>query len=289
MENLVGQKFNRLTPIECVGRTKRGVPKWRCLCDCGNKTIVTSGHLKNGHSKSCGCFKKELTVQRNKASAGLNKNCWTKEEMEFLKINYPSHGTKFCSDNLNRTKRAINSAASILDLKTVIASQGVPQKNIIKKISNSKVLSLCQIHGETIHYCRKNKIIYCFKCHRKNPIANFASRIRGSIRSAFNRISRQNGEKRKTGAMRHLDYTSKELYDYLTNIQKLQNNQCPICQTDYKKCILSIEHVIPLANAKTEQEIIDLFCLQNLNLMCKNCNSSKQDKDYNTWMKSKSI
>lgn len=289
MENLVGQKFNRLTVMEYAGRTKRGVPKWLCLCDCGNKTIVASGHLKNGHSKSCGCFKNEKTIQRNKVNAGLNKNCWTKEEMEFLKTNYPLHGTKFCSDNLNRTKRAISSAASKLGLKTVMASQGLPQKNIIKKISNSKVLSLCQIHGETIHYCRKNKIIYCLKCHHKNPVANFARRIRGSIRSAFNRMSRQNGDKRKIGSMRYLDYTPKELYNYLENTRKLQGNKCPVCKSSYDKCKINIEHVVPLANAKTEQEIIDLFCLQNLNLMCKSCNSSKLDRDYNTWIESKGV
>ena len=288
MENLVGQKFNRLTPIEYVGRTKRGVPKWLCLCYCGNKTILTSGHLKNGHSKSCGCFKNEKTIQRNKANAGLNKNCWTKDEMEFLKINYPFHGTRFCMKNLNRTKRAISSTASKLGLKTAIASQGVPQKNIIKKISNSKVLSLCQIHGETIHYCRKNKIIYCLKCRHKNPVNNFASRIRSLIRHAFKKIS-INHSYIPRGGFRNLDYSPIELYNYLENTRELQNNKCPHCYTSYDKCEMNIEHVIPLATAKTEQQVIDLFCLQNLNLMCKSCNSSKSDTNYKIWMENKCV
>ena len=30
-----------------------------CQCECGNTTIVAENHLKNGHTKSCGCLKKQ--------------------------------------------------------------------------------------------------------------------------------------------------------------------------------------------------------------------------------------
>jgi hypothetical protein len=53
--NLVGQKFGRLTVQEFVGVVKR-TSRWSCLCDCGN-TIETRGpDLKNGNTKSCGCY-----------------------------------------------------------------------------------------------------------------------------------------------------------------------------------------------------------------------------------------
>ena len=29
---------------------------WLCRCDCGNETTVFSGYLRNGDTKSCGCF-----------------------------------------------------------------------------------------------------------------------------------------------------------------------------------------------------------------------------------------
>lgn len=80
-----------------------------------------------------------------------------------------------------------------------------------------------------------------------------------------------------------------KLYNYINNIKRLQDNKCPHCQISYDKCVLSIDHVIPLERAKTEQEIIDLFDLKNLNLMCKNCNSSKQDRDYKIWTKNKCV
>ena len=56
-ENLIGKKFNQLTVLyrteNCGGQTT-----WACQCDCGNITAVKGGHLKNGHTKSCGCYKK---------------------------------------------------------------------------------------------------------------------------------------------------------------------------------------------------------------------------------------
>ena len=31
--------------------------KWLCKCNCGNETIVTTSHLKSGHTISCGCLR----------------------------------------------------------------------------------------------------------------------------------------------------------------------------------------------------------------------------------------
>lgn len=59
--DITGQKFNRLTVISRFGRNKR--VKWNCVCDCGNRSIVFSCHLLNGHTKSCGCLNKELIIR----------------------------------------------------------------------------------------------------------------------------------------------------------------------------------------------------------------------------------
>ena len=52
--DLTGQKYGHLTilePAENIG----GRTAWRCLCDCGQEVVVKTCHLRNGHTKSCGC------------------------------------------------------------------------------------------------------------------------------------------------------------------------------------------------------------------------------------------
>ena len=57
MENLKGLKFNFLTPIAPAFKYKEREWVWLCKCDCGNETNVRISKLKNGTTKSCGCFK----------------------------------------------------------------------------------------------------------------------------------------------------------------------------------------------------------------------------------------
>ena len=57
--DLTGMKFDRLTVIEQAGRTNDRHILWKCRCDCGNTTNVSSRDLKTGHTRSCGCLQKE--------------------------------------------------------------------------------------------------------------------------------------------------------------------------------------------------------------------------------------
>lgn len=52
--NYVGQKINMLTLIEPINDGK--CLKWKCQCECGNYTFVSTSHLNSGHTKSCGCI-----------------------------------------------------------------------------------------------------------------------------------------------------------------------------------------------------------------------------------------
>lgn len=60
-ENLIGQKFGRLTVVGLAGRDKHGNALWDCKCDCGNlKKNPTRGFdLKSGITSSCGCAFRE--------------------------------------------------------------------------------------------------------------------------------------------------------------------------------------------------------------------------------------
>ncbi len=58
-EDLKGQKFGRLTVLRRGENDKTKHVRWWCQCECGNKTLVAAGHLKSGHTQSCGCFHKD--------------------------------------------------------------------------------------------------------------------------------------------------------------------------------------------------------------------------------------
>lgn len=59
--DLTGRKFGLLTVINCVGRTKNHSAKWLCRCDCGEETVVSSLHLPDGHTQTCGKCVKAVT------------------------------------------------------------------------------------------------------------------------------------------------------------------------------------------------------------------------------------
>ena len=63
--NLVGQKFNQLFVLEEDGRDKHGNKMWKCQCDCGNFTRVSTHNLNKSRIKSCGCLQRQKIGQLN--------------------------------------------------------------------------------------------------------------------------------------------------------------------------------------------------------------------------------
>lgn len=52
--SIIGKRFTRLVVLEQIPNTKN----YKCLCDCGNTSIVNKSNLKR--VKSCGCWKSEI-------------------------------------------------------------------------------------------------------------------------------------------------------------------------------------------------------------------------------------
>lgn len=62
--DLTNQTFNYWTVLKRAENTSDGKAQWLCRCKCGNQKIVLGKSLRNGHSKSCGCLKKEKNQER---------------------------------------------------------------------------------------------------------------------------------------------------------------------------------------------------------------------------------
>jgi hypothetical protein len=57
--DLVGQRFGRLTAVSKAGTNKYRYTLWLCRCDCGNEHVVSSNALRYGSTQSCGCLQTE--------------------------------------------------------------------------------------------------------------------------------------------------------------------------------------------------------------------------------------
>lgn len=55
LKEYVGKRFGRLTVTGYHGKVD-GAHRWKCMCDCGNTTIVHQTLLQSGKTKSCGCL-----------------------------------------------------------------------------------------------------------------------------------------------------------------------------------------------------------------------------------------
>lgn len=106
--DLSGQKFYRWTILHRIEKTRP--VKCLCKCECGNIRTVFYANIKKGLSKSCGCYKSEVTIIRNKtvkrikhgkkhhpiyaAWLNLRSRCNYKKHKSFHR--YGGRGIKLC-------------------------------------------------------------------------------------------------------------------------------------------------------------------------------------------------
>ncbi len=55
--DITGKRFGRLVAIEVAGHKRGCGVQWRCLCDCGNYTVVETERLRSGNTTTCGCWR----------------------------------------------------------------------------------------------------------------------------------------------------------------------------------------------------------------------------------------
>ena len=68
IKDISNEKFGKLFVLKFSGQIyKDGQALWECECDCGNIVYITGGHLRYGHTKSCGCLKH---------TSKSNSPCW---------------------------------------------------------------------------------------------------------------------------------------------------------------------------------------------------------------------
>lgn len=72
-KDLTGNVYNRLTVLGMSSRRDGNRMKWVCKCECGKVVSVRTSHLLGGKIQSCGCYQKEIAVQRAYDGDGVVK------------------------------------------------------------------------------------------------------------------------------------------------------------------------------------------------------------------------
>jgi len=58
--DLSGKKFGKLKAIKInPERTIHRAVQWDCVCECGEKLVVSGEYLRQGRSISCGCYRRK--------------------------------------------------------------------------------------------------------------------------------------------------------------------------------------------------------------------------------------
>lgn len=67
MNDLKDKKFERIQVVSYSHSDKFRRAVWNCICECGNEKKIVGSELVRGHTKSCGCIKKELDKIKQKS------------------------------------------------------------------------------------------------------------------------------------------------------------------------------------------------------------------------------
>lgn len=105
--DMTGRRFNRLLVIERAENSSTGASRWKCLCDCGNETIVEGRHLRSGKVQSCGCYAKEQSlayhISHNESKSrlhgiwqGMKSRCTNPNSERYS--DYGGRGVKVCKE-----------------------------------------------------------------------------------------------------------------------------------------------------------------------------------------------
>lgn len=60
--DLDGRAFGRLTVTARALADRHGRARWACRCSCGSETVIAASALTSGHTRSCGCLRREMVA-----------------------------------------------------------------------------------------------------------------------------------------------------------------------------------------------------------------------------------
>lgn len=189
--DLTGQRFGRLTAIERV-ENKGKATMWRCMCDCGNVTVVAAGALRSNEVRSCGCLQKELTSLRNTTHGmansrlhriwrGMKSRCYNQNTAEYQ--HYGGKGVKVCDQWKNNfedfyrwaIENGYRDDLSIdrIDCNGDYSPENCKWSNIIEQANNKMNNIVLTYNGETHTLAEWSGIVGISRCTLRDRLKRY--------------------------------------------------------------------------------------------------------------------
>lgn len=147
LENFVGRKFGRLVvQYQIENKTTHRGRMFVCLCDCGEEIQTRADSLKSGHTKSCGCVKRNddwainrvyLEYKHNAKKRGLVFDL----SKEFFKKAIFKN-CFYCGDTPSRMIRNnyYEAVLAVNGIDRTIASKGYVEENVVTACTQCNLL-----------------------------------------------------------------------------------------------------------------------------------------------------
>lgn len=189
---------------------------------------------------------------------------WTEQEYDFLKKYYPLYGSEYCSDNLERNKKAIISKATKMKIKFTGVRYKYSRENlepIVRKSKNLReVLEKIKLRAAGGNY----KVIKSYIDKYKIDISHFETPAQRMLNIGNQHIAIPLEEV----LVENSNYSRTNLKRRLYN-EGLKERKCELCGQGEmwhgKKMSLILDHINGVHNDNR---------FENLRIVCPNCNAT---------------
>lgn len=174
MLNLIGVRFGRLVVLECLESRYApcglAIRQWRCICDCGNEITVSTSSLRQGKTKSCGCWlidSARAKGYQNRKHGGQSKLTPVGDQIRFAALKNIQERSK---------RRGYETDLELIDIPVVPKNcpvLGIPiYRGSLKNKDNAPSIDRL---NPNLPYLKKYRDNLSFISHRANRIKSDAS------------------------------------------------------------------------------------------------------------------
>lgn len=259
--DLTGKVFGYLTVINRDENGKHGGVKWNCLCICGTVTSVLAGNLTSGSTKSCACLAISMSAAANRANARDFTGAVFSRLTVIRRVNNEKKGASFWECECECGKTTIIRSDGLITGHA--KSCGCLQRELTSARATTHGLT-----GTAEYYRMTHK-----RRMGSEPLYVVKHRTRGLISTAL----KKKGYSKTSKTQEILGCTFDEFKSHIES-----QFTDGMCWERFSE--IHIDHIVPLASAKTIEDILILNHYTNLQPLWAIDNLKKGSKlDYNVY------